>query len=194
MPFSLCNSSSINLNFIIHVLNKYNEEELFSKDGFLAREELEVNARNTWNTIIEDFQRSFSETGNDSFVHWDIRLIRKKDLFKVLFKDTETGYNRFLDIWDNYYRQWYDEHQNIIYQKTDEIIPDIYKLVYDKLAIKNINLTGNFGIQVILGKIPNEFITKGCIFTIEPIDNFSDKNKIIEVSERVYKLICVKIK
>ncbi|MDS0527837.1 hypothetical protein NNC19_19270 [Clostridium sp. SHJSY1] len=194
MSFTLCNNSSINLNFIIHVLNKYNEEELFSKDGFLDRKELESNARNTWNTIIEDFQKSFRETGNDSFVQWDIRCIRKKDLFKVLFKDTEIGYNTFLDIWDNYYKQWYEKYQSIIFQKTDEIIPDIYKLVYDKLAIKNINPTGNFGIQIILGNIPNGFTTKGCIFTIEPIDNFSDKNKIIEVSERVYKLICATIK
>jgi hypothetical protein len=166
----------------------YNEKDSY-KD-FLDIEEFENNIKNIWNNTLKSFQKFSSETGTSSFVKWDIDLVKQKDLYKILFKDTEEGYNKFLNAWDDYYKWWYREGQRIITKRTDDTIPTIYKLVHNKLAATNINPIGNFGIQVVLGKIPNEFLTEGSIFIVESIENFADENKIIEVSERLYKLIC----
>lgn len=190
MSFTICNNSSINLNFIIHVLHMYNKIESYSKDEFLDMEELECNMINLWNSIIGSFQNVSSKTANGSFVQWDRSLVLQKDLYKVLFKDTEAGYNKFLSIWDNYFEWWYREGQSTISQKTDDVISSIYDLVNDKLIKSNLKPTGDFGIQIVFDAIPNKCLSKGSIFTIESISNFIDENKIIEVSERLYELIC----
>lgn len=193
MPLTICNNSSVNLNFIIHVLNLYQKEKKLSNNIFLSIDELESNIITIWNNIIGNFQLNPGETVNSSFVRYDRELCLQKDFYKALFKDTELGYKTFLNIWDNYIKRWYSEELHIISNKTDDNIPTIYDLVIDKLSQLNVKPSGDFGIQIVFGQVPDGCLRNGSTFTIESVDNFTDEIKLNDVSERLFNLICLNI-
>jgi hypothetical protein len=191
MPLTICNNSSVNLNFIMHVLNLYQKEKILSNDIFLSIDELENNIRTIWNNIVGNFQLIPGETANSSFVKYDRELFLQKDLYKALFKSTELGYNTFLNTWNDYIKNWYSEKLHVISNKTDDNIPIIYNLVIDKLSQMNVEASGDFGIQIIFGQVPDGCLRNGSIFTIESVDNLTDKIKLNDVSERLFNLVCL---
>lgn len=189
MSVIICNNASINLNFLIKVLSIYNKKEINLRNVLLDRNELNHNIECEWNKIINSFEYNVYDKSNKSFIKWDKNLVDNKELYSTLFQNTKEGYAAFMKIWEEYHKWWYTKGQNIINKKTDEIIPEIYDLVNKKMSEKDIKVNGVFGIQVVFNEVPEQWIKRGPIFTIESIDNFSDKSKIDEVAERLYKLI-----
>lgn len=189
MAFTLCNSSSINLNFLAHIASTYDKRKLYDLEKYLSKEELNYNLQTIWNNMVKNFRPIIGRACNSSFIMWDEEYLRQKDLYKALFKDTKEGYNEYLTMWNEYYNWWYKEGQTLIYKKSDKFIPIIYKLIKNKLDIKNIQLqSGNFSIQVILDEIPNGCLSSGTFFIIESINNISDDN-LDKISGKLYELI-----
>ncbi|WP_315069255.1 hypothetical protein [uncultured Clostridium sp.] len=195
MGFTLSNASSINLNFILYVINMYNEKSNSTgkQDKFLSMEELYRVVPSIWNNLIKRFTPINGRASNSSFIYWDKELLKQKDLYRTLFKDTEEGHKEYLNIWNQYSRWWYDECQSMINKKTDEFIPTIYNLVKNKLILnKGYLLPDNFAIEVVFSEIPKDCLLNGDLFTIESINNFSSESDVSEISERLYELILSK--
>lgn len=190
MSFTLCNNNSINLNFMIYIVKLYEDKEVDLNNVFLSKEELNSQIKYLWNNMVLGFKPIIGKYGNSSFINWDRQLLKEKDNYKVLFKNTKEGYKQYLKAWENYFNWWYKEEEFKLNEKMDEIIPSIYNNVKDKLKKNKLQLPEeSFCIQVIFDKVPSGCLTSGTLFTIEAIDNFSDEQKIYKISERLYDVI-----
>ncbi|MBU3202098.1 hypothetical protein LL037_20365 [Clostridium estertheticum] len=184
MSFILCNNNSIKLNFILYVFEY--KKKLDFKNEFLDMKEL-------WNNMIRSIITIPGRGCNNSFVFWDIDFLKEKDSYKVLFENTEDGYNEFSNVWDKYINWWYDEGLSMFDKKAEEVIPIIYDLVMNRLVAEKLEPPSDtFAIQIMFDKIPNGWLSSGTLCTIESINNFSDKYKVNEVCERLYRLILSK--
>lgn len=192
MEFTLCNANSINLNFILYIIDIY-DKKVNLTDNFFITNELYDNIPNIWNEMVQKFKPINGKCCNSSFVNWDKELLQEKDVYKTLFKNTEEGYKEYLKIWEKYLEWWHSECQVILNKQMDEFIPVIYEVVKHKLILNKGYLpVNNFAIEIVCSKVPKNCLTEGTLFTIESIDDFYSEFGIDKISERIYNLILSK--
>jgi len=193
VEFTLCNASSINLNFILYVINIYKNKKSNLTDEFLSIEELYQIVPNIWNDMVGKFKPIEGRAPNSSFIYWDKELLKERDSYRILFKDTEEGYKEYLNIWNQYSEWWHNECQVMLNKKMDEFIPTIYELVKNKLiSNKGYLPSDNFAIEIVFSEVPKDCLLNGTLFTIESINDFCSESCISKISERLYKLILSK--
>jgi hypothetical protein len=172
----------------------YNKEYKASstKQEFLNLDELETNVCTIWNSLIENFTPIYDQRScNMSYISWDRYNLQQKDSYRMLFQNTDQGYKKFLDVWNDFSEWWDSKCRRMLDRSTDDFIPSIYakinKMLFEDQPQKVLE---NFAIQVVYDRVPNGCLNKGTLFTIESLDNFSNEDKVNEVAKRLYNLTC----